>query len=181
MKQNEEIILIQAAAAGDIESFNRLCERYYPAIVAIAYSLLADRGLAEDVAQEALFVAYRDLSKLKKISLFGRWLAGISRNVAIDMAKRRKKETFISIEDCGSLSKEQNGQNNNVDVIRSIVAALPVKLREIIYLRFYNQMSYQEIAKLSGISQQAVNGRLRRAKKLIVKKLSRHTSIEVDL
>jgi RNA polymerase sigma factor (sigma-70 family) len=180
VKQNEEI-LIQAAAAGDVESFNRLCERYYPAIVAICYSQLADRDLAEDAAQETLSIAYSDLSKLKNADRFGCWLAGISRNIAVDMAKRRKRETFISTEDCVSFSKEQNEQNENVDAIRSIVAALPVKLREIIYLRFYNQMSYQEISKLLGISQQAVNGRLRRSKKFIAKKLNRLNSIEVDL
>jgi hypothetical protein len=48
VEQNDEINLVQAASDGDVDSFNRLCEHYYPAITAIAYSQLFDRGLAED-------------------------------------------------------------------------------------------------------------------------------------
>jgi DNA-directed RNA polymerase specialized sigma24 family protein len=49
--------LVAAALKGDAESFSRLCEQYYPALVAVAYSQLSDRGLAEDAAQEALLTA----------------------------------------------------------------------------------------------------------------------------
>jgi RNA polymerase sigma factor (sigma-70 family) len=181
VKQNEETILVQAAAGGDIESFNRLCKQYYPAIVAICYSQFTDRGLAEDAAQEALFVAYRDLSKLKNADRFGRWLTGICRNIAADMAKARIKERQVPVRDGNPVTISEHKQNDHIKVVRDIVSALPAKLKEVIFLRFYNQMSYQEIAKLLGISQQAVNGRLRRAKKIIVKKLNRLTSIEVDL
>ena len=121
MKQNEEIILIQAAAKGDTESFNRLCERYYPVIVAIAYSQLTDRALAEDAAQEAFFAAFRNLSKLKRADHFGRWLVRICRNIAVDMAKARKKETLISTKDCYSVSKEHNEQDNHVEAVKKII------------------------------------------------------------
>ena len=181
MKQNEETILVQAAANGDAESFNSLCERYYPAIVAICYSQLSDRSLAEDAAQEAMFIAFCNLSKLKNINLFGRWLAGISRNVASDMAKARKKETFLPTADCDLVSKEQKEQDDHVEAVKNIIAGLPVKAKEIIYLRFYNQMSYHQISNLLGISQQAVNGRIRRAKKIIAKELHHQDFAEVDL
>lgn len=181
MKQNEEIILIQAAAKGDTESFNRLCEQYYPIIVAICYSQLSDRSLAEDATQEAFFAAFRNLSKLKKADYFGKWLVRICRNIAADMAKAKKKEALISTKDCDSIPKEQNEQDDHVEAVKKIIAELPVKVREIIYLRFYNQMSYQEIGNLLGISQQAVNGRIRRAKKIIAKELHHQGFAEVDL
>jgi len=181
VKQNEETNLVQAAAGGDIESFNRLCERYYPALVAICYSRLADRDLAEDAAQEALFVAYRDLSKLKKAGRFGRWLTGICRNIAANMAKARIKERQVMIRGDNPVAISEHKQKDHIEAVRDIISTLPAKMKEVIFLRFYNQMSYQDIAKLLGISQQAVNGRLRRAKKLIVKKLNRLTPIEVDL
>ena len=181
VKQSEEIILVQSAAEGDVESFNRLCERYYPAIVAICYSQLSDRGLAEDAAQEAFFVAFKDLSKLRKTNFFGRWLAGISRNIANDMVKARIKERQVPIRDCEPVTIDEQMHGERVEVLRNIIAELPVKLKEVIFLRFYNQMNYQEIGKLLGISQEAVNGRLRRAKKRIIRELGRQTSIEVDL
>ncbi len=181
VKQNEEIILIQAAAEGNAESFNSLCKHYYSAIVAICYSRLSDRGLAEDAAQEAFFVAFRDLSKLKKASFFGRWLTGISRNIAHDMAKARKRDMHIPIEDCDSVSKGQNERDYHVEAIKNIIDGLPVKLKEVIYLRYYNQLSYQEISNMLGITKEAVNGRLRRAKKSIAKILHHQDFIEVDL
>ena len=181
VEQNDEINLVQAASNGDIDSFSRLCERYYPAITAIAYSQLFDRGLAEDAAQETLFVAFRDILKLKKAKHFGRWLAGICRNIASDMAKARRRNKLIPIEDCESFTSEDNKQDSHDELVRSIIARLPDKMREVIYLRYYNKMSYQEISKLLGISQEAVNGRLRRAKKIIAKELVRRASVEVNL
>ena len=181
VKEDTETILVQAALNGDTDSFNRLCERYYSAMVAIAYSRLCDRDLAEDAAQEAFFVAFCDISKLKKADHFGRWLAKISRHIASDMAKARRRDKLIPIEDCDSVSNDEDKQDKNVELVRRIISELPVKLREVIYLRYYDKMSYQQISNLLGISQEAVNGRLRRAKKLIAKKLLRRASVEVKL
>lgn len=165
---------------GDSESFSRFCERYYSAIVAIAYSRLSDRNLAEDAAQEAFLVAFRNISQLKKASHFGRWLAKISRNIASDMAKARRRDKLIPIEDCDSVSNNRDEQDN-VDVVRRIISGLPVRIREVIYLRYYEKMSYQQISNMLGISQEAVNGRLRRAKKAIARKLRSKSSVEVKL
>lgn len=181
VKDNTETNLVQAASNGDADSFSKLCERYYSAMVAIAHSQLADRSLAEDAAQEAFFVAFRDISKLKKANHFGRWLAKISRNIASDMAKARRRNKLIPIEDCDSVSNDEDKHDNNVEVVRRIISDLPVKIREVIYLRYYDKMSYQQISDILGISQEAVNGRLRRAKKLIARKLLRKTSVEVKL
>ena len=180
VKEEWETNLVHAASNGDCESFSRLCERYYSAIVAIAYSHLRDRNLAEDVAQEAFLVAFRDISRLKKASHFGRWLAKISRNIASDMAKARRRDKLIPIEDYDCVSKDKD-EKDNVDVVRRIITELPVKIREVIYLRYYEKMSYRQISDMLGISQEAVNGRLRRAKKVIARKLLSKSSVEVNL
>ena len=181
VKDNTETNLVQAASNGDADSFGRLCERYYSAMVAIAYSQLADCNLAEDAAQEAFFVAFRDISKLKNANHFGRWLARISRNIASDMAKARRRNKLFPIENCDSASNDEDKEDNNVEVVRRIISELPVKIREVIYLRYYDKMSYQQLSDILGISQEAVNGRLRRAKKLIAKKLLQKGSVEVKL
>ena len=83
---------VQAALGGDLDSFGRLCARYYSAQMAIAYSVLGDHQLAEDAAQEAFARALVNLRKLKDPEKFGSWLAHICRNVAIDMARARLRE-----------------------------------------------------------------------------------------
>ena len=181
VKEKTETTLVRAALKGDADSFGRLCERYYSAIVAIAYSRLSDRHLAEDAAQEAFFVAFRNISKLKKERHFSRWVAGICRNIASDMAKARTRDKLVPIQDCEPLSKNEDKETRDVEIVRSIVAELPVKMKEVIFLRYYNQMSYQQITDVLGISQEAVNGRLRRGRKIVARKLRRRTSVEVEL
>ena len=173
--------LVQAASKGDADSFSRLCTRYYPAMVAIAYSRLSDKDLAEDAAQEAFYIAFRDISRLKNADLFVRWLARICRNISSDMAKKRKRNEHIQLEDCEIHSSEKVEQSNYDELVKDIISKLPLKSKEIVFLKFYNKLSYEEISKVLGISQEAVNGRLRRAKKFIAKELSRLDSIEVDL
>ena len=87
MTETADANLVAAALKGDADSFSRLCERYYPALVAIAYARLSDRDLAEDAAQEALLTAFRDITRVKKPERFAGWLAAICRNIALDMAR----------------------------------------------------------------------------------------------
>jgi RNA polymerase sigma-70 factor (ECF subfamily) len=116
--ENRETNLVAAARKGDAESFSRLCEQHYPALVAIAYSQLADRGLAEDAAQEALLIAYRDITRLKEAGCFLPWLAVICRNVAIDMVKARARERHAGIEDCSPVADLCHHENDTVTVVR---------------------------------------------------------------
>ncbi|MHC4226893.1 MAG: RNA polymerase sigma factor [Planctomycetota bacterium] len=181
MKEKTEITLVRAALKGDAESFGRLCERYYSAMVAIGYSRLGDRNLAEDAAQEAFFLAFRNILKLKKKRHFSRWVAGICRNIASDMAKARNRDKCVPIQDCESLSSNKDETGENIEVVRSIIAELPVSMKEVVFLRYYNKISYQQIADILGISQEAVNGRLRRAKKIIARELRCRASVEIEI
>jgi DNA-directed RNA polymerase specialized sigma24 family protein len=71
--------LVKAAQGGCIESFGRLYTRYYSAMVAIGYSLLGDKSLAEDAAQETFVKAAIKLKHLRKPKSFGKWLSMICR------------------------------------------------------------------------------------------------------
>jgi RNA polymerase sigma-70 factor (ECF subfamily) len=150
-------------------------------MVAIAYSYVCDRNLAEDAAQEAFVEAFCTIAKLKRKERFARWLAAICRNTAIDMAKTRVKEKCIRLEDCSSISEEKRKEDKHVETVRGVIGKLPEHMREVIFLRYYNQMSYEQISEILGISEQAVNGRLRRAKKIVAKQLLREASVEVNL
>lgn len=178
MTENTDVNLVSAALRGDAESFSRLCERHYPALVAIAYSQLADRGLAEDAAQEALLIAYRNAAKLKDAGRFLPWLAAICRNTAIDMAKTRTRERRVGIGDGSSVPMVSHHENDAVAVVRGIILRLRPDLRDIILLRYYNEMSYEQMAALLGVSEEAVNGQLRRARKIIRRQWQRHAARE---
>ena len=171
MRDLEDQILVQQALHADPESFGELCRRYYDSLVAIAGSILTDRHLAEDAAQEALAAACRDLAKLKKPERFGPWVGAICRNVAKDMLRQLQKqqepvETNAGNEpDC--LEDERDA------ILDQALQQLPQHLREVIFLRFYNEMSYEQMAKVLGATEQMIDGRLRRAKKKIATYLTR--------
>ena len=180
MTENSETNLVAAARNGDAESFGRLCEQHYPALVAIAYSQLADRSLAEDAAQETVLVAFRDIAKLKDAGRFLPWLAAICRNTAIDMAKARARERGAQAEDCGPVADLCHHENNTVAVVREIIFRLDPDVRDIIVLRYYNGMTYEQIAGMLGVSEESINGKLRRARNTIRRELQRRASMEIE-
>ena len=157
--------LVRRALQADPESFGRLCERYYPSLVAVADSILLDHHLAEDAAQEALAYACRQLPMLKKPELFGPWVAAICRNVARDMLRdRQRRRPPVADGEAQEPDCRQDGQD---EILAEALRHLPQHLREVVYLRFYNGLSYQQIASVLGASQESIDGRLRRAKKEI--------------
>jgi len=165
-----ETKLVEAAFNGDIDSFGKLCQQYYGPMVAIAYSVVSDHQLAEDAAQESFARALVSLRKLKKQTRFAPWLAAICRNVAKDMVATKVRQ--ISTKDFSQAV--QNNTDENAPVIRQAIEQLPVSAKELVVLRYYNGLSYEQIASVLGISQAAINGRLTRAKRKMADYLKRN-------
>jgi RNA polymerase sigma-70 factor (ECF subfamily) len=163
-----EIKLVEAAVSGNIESFGKLCQRYYPALVAVGYSVLGDHQLAEDAAQESFARALVNLKNLKNKRKFVSWLATICRNVAKDMVatKARRVSTYDY-----SQAAQNNNYDDNSSSIRRAIEQLPVSAKELVVLRYYNGLSYEEIGSVLGISKATINGRLTRAKRTMAKYL----------
>lgn len=160
--------LVEAAVGGDLESFGQLAGGYYSSMIAIAYSVVADHQLAEDAAQEAFAKALVSLRKLKRPGRFAAWLAQICRNTAVDMARARARAVpTADIADCSEIVGEQV----DTEAVREAIAELPRVERELITLRYYSRLSYEQISDVLGISKAAVNGRLTRTKQKLGKQL----------
>jgi len=162
MIQEPDTILVEAAIDGDPESFTELCRRYYPSMVAIAHSLLGDRHLAEDAAQETFAKAAVKLPQLRQTNKFAGWLAAICRNQARNMARR---ENGLQTTDELSTIAIKSERDDSSDIVKQALKKLSAPARELVFLRYYDGLSYERISELLGISEQAINGRLRRAKK----------------
>ncbi len=181
MTQKPDLALVEAAINGDADSFTELCRRYYPAMVAIAHSVLGDRHLAEDAAQQAFAKAALKLPQLKKESRFAGWLAVICRNVAKDMARNVGAGLRVCPTDDLSMIAAKSNDDDTTETIREAISKLSASARELIFLRYYDGMSYEQISAVLGISEQAINGRLRRAKKKMADYLRRNGFGEVRL
>jgi RNA polymerase sigma-70 factor (ECF subfamily) len=145
-------------------------------MVALAYSAAGDICVAEDAAQETFAIACQNLSKLKNKDKFAAWLAGICRNVAKQMNRQEFHKNTHRLPSLQS-PREENIFN---DEVRRIVWQLRHHYREPIVLRYYDNLSYEQIASVLGISVQAVHGRLIRAKRKVAKQLKRVGVTEVD-
>ncbi|MFC1764635.1 RNA polymerase sigma factor [Planctomycetota bacterium] len=169
MQDNRERNLVDEAVGGDIESFGELCRRYYSPMVAIAYSLVGDHQLAEDAAQESFARALVNLRNLKDQTRFAPWLAGICRNVAKDIVAAKSRQ--ISTKDL-RLAADQNDSEENGMLIRRAIEQLPTGARELIVLRYYDKLSYEQLASVLGVSRAAIRGRLARAKRKMARYLT---------
>ncbi len=162
--------LAAASIRGDADSFVILCRRYYAALVTVAHAVLRDGHLAEDAAQEALAKACRKIDSLKDPRRVGEWLMAICRNEAIDMSRRNPDMEQLSDKDMAADNCEEDAQ---VAAVRDAIERLPAESRELLYLKYRNELSYEEIASLLATTPEAVHGRLRRAKEAVKAHLER--------
>ena len=143
--------------------------------MAVAYHVLGDHQLAEDAAQEALARALANLRKLKRRDKFAPWLAQICRNVAVDIARTRAREVRAD-----GVPQRYEGDQGTVAVraMRAAIDNLPLSMREVVILRYYDNCSYEQISSVLGLSKMTINGRLTRAKRKLAKSLRRQGVLE---
>ena len=170
--------LVAAARQGDVGSFAELYHRYYGAAVGIAYSALSDRHLAEDAAQEAFAVACRDLGRLRRDDRFVHWLNAICRKVAKRLVKWKSRNGLPEDYPWAAAAAANDGQTESAEeraaLVRQAVGRLSVGGREIVVLRYFSDLTHEQIAAVLGISRDAVHSRLCRARRKMAEFLSRN-------
>jgi RNA polymerase sigma-70 factor (ECF subfamily) len=160
--------LVEKACRGDVGSFRTLYERHYSMAVAIAYSRVHDRHLAEDAAQEAFVVACRQIHTLKEGARFPQWLGTIVRRSASAMEQRPQPGDSLQVELAATLDELED-----FSFVRDAILRLPAAQREAIYLRYYSELSYEEIAETTGMTKNSIHGQLQRARRTLAKYLGK--------
>lgn len=173
MQRNAEYEIVEAARRGDAESFGALYTRHYASIVWLAYSILLDRSLAEDAAQQTFVKACKKLPDLKRADRFVPWLAQICRNEAHQLIRDRKRGQSALQTEVDDESVPAS-QGPDLGLVKAAVDALAPMYREIVVLHYYHRMDYRQIAATLGIAGHTVRGRLFRARKQIEQTLRRN-------
>ncbi len=173
MQHEAEQRIVEAARGGDAESFGTLYARHYQAMFWLAYSILLNRTLAEDVAQQAFVKACEKLADLKRADRFVPWLSRICRNEAHQVLRDRQKRQSVALVDIeGEAAHETDGPD--LRLVKAAVDRLRPMYREIVVLHYYHQMDYRQIASTLGVADHTVRGRLFRARKQIERILRRN-------
>ena len=153
------------------EEITRLVETHQLALLRLCFAYLHDRSLAEDAVQETFLKAYRKLDQFQGKANVKTWLSAIAINSCRDMSRGswfRHIDRSISIDQLPMRLEQANPEDDAVSVE---VMNLPIRLREVVLLYYFEDMNTNEIAETLRISQQAVSSRLMRARAKLRKAL----------
>ena len=173
--------LVRQTLAGRSSAYEELVRRWSARVLAFCHTKVRSAHAAEDLAQETLLRGYRALPTLAEPDKFGCWLHGIALRACLDWLKRKENQQvgFAALgrnED--ALAEAAEGPLERLarqEQLRSLVGeveALPDECREVIMLYYYQDVTYQEIADMLGVSSATVNARLTRARNLLRQRMS---------
>lgn len=152
----------------------RLVVAYAPLIFHVAFSILHDRGLAEDVVQETMIKAWRHREEFRGDSSLKTWLIRIGRNTAIDALRRRRDQftadgTVPETADRSAVADVERLSEGRADLaeLGSALGELDELSRTIVILREIDSLSYQEIADALEVPVSTVKTRLLRARRTL--------------
>src|SRR3989442_9180947 len=167
--------LVELVLADDQDAFSVLVERYKDAVQNLAYRMLSNAAEAEDVTQETFVRAYTQLATYKPAHKFSTWLLSIASHLAIDQLRRRRflalpleDVPFLEwITDVGTGPEQSALEGEQQDEIQAYLRRLPSKYRAVIVLRYWYDLSYEEIGMALNLTPALVKARLHRARDLL--------------
>lgn len=183
MTHEEETRIIRAVLDGDVNQFAFLVRAYEKIVYNLALRTLRDPQDAMDAAQETFLRAYRALPSFRGDSKFSVWLYRLTANVCTDMLRKRSRtpevsltdeeETVLDIPDerfCPQTELEKKQLRQSV---RRGLEKLPDEFRQVLLLRELGGLSYDEIARATGLEPGTVKTRIFRARKKLAAILMR--------
>lgn len=171
----QEQVWLDKARQGDRESFGMLIEAYQGPVYNLAYRMLNNAGEAEEAAQEAFIRAYTRLDSYDPGRKFSTWLLSITSNYCIDQLRKRR-HVMLSIDEPlpphPALQSEKEAgperhmvQSEQQQLVQTLLQGLPEEYREAVVLRYWHDLSYEEIAEMMETSVSAIKSRLFRARR----------------
>lgn len=171
----DEPLWLEQARKGDKESFGKLIDAYQGPVFNLAYRMLSNADEAEQAAQEAFIRAWTRLDSYNPQHKFSTWLLSITSNYCIDLIRKRRKQ-LLSIDgplpphpaltsEQASGPEAQAVQGEQQQVVQALLESLPEEYREAVVLRYWYDMSYDEIAEVMKTTVSAIKSRLFRARR----------------
>lgn len=178
--------LISQYTNGNEEAFSALLNRHKDRVYTTIYLIVKDQYLAEDLMQEVFIKTIKTIKsgKYNEEGKFLPWILRIAHNIAIDHFRKNKRYPMIVMEDGsnvfntlefseGSVEEEQIKQDTYA-LMKAYIKELPESQREVLIMRHYMQMSFQEIADATNVSINTALGRMRYALLNLRKKLKQN-------
>ena len=182
-KALEDFDLIdKAVLEKDQHAYALLMKRYKKAVYFMVLKMIRDADDAEDLTMEAFAKAFRNLERFKKDYTFSTWLFRIATNNTIDFIRKKKLRTLslntslsddsgnpvsIDVEDREDNPQDEFIKSLRMEMVRMFVDKLPAKYRRLVQLRYFDELSYEEIAQELDKPLGTVKAQLHRSRELL--------------
>ncbi|MFN6088154.1 MAG: RNA polymerase sigma factor [Cyclobacteriaceae bacterium] len=182
-KALEDFRLIDIAVGGDDKAYAKLLQRYKRPVYHVILKMVRNVDDAEDLMMESFSKAFRSLHRFKKDFTFSTWLFRIATNNTIDFIRKKKLNTLsientftdddggsvsIDIQDKGNLDPQEEAiRLQKEELMQVFVNMLPPKYQKLVRLRYFHELSYEEIAAELEAPLGTVKAQLHRARELL--------------
>jgi len=178
LQQMSDEDLMEQFQAGTVEAFNILVERYSERLMHYLYGFLGDARRCEDLLQETFLRVYRNRHSYQRIAKFSTWLYTIAGNLARSEYRKRKRRRVYSIQSVNRDDEEyeialpdetflpdKHAESTIQDkYIQEALRSIPADFREVVVLRDVQQLTYEEIAQITGLPMGTVKSRINRGR-----------------
>ena len=176
-KSEDDVALVRQCLAGDQAAFEPLVERYHRPLINVAARLLGSRDEALDSAQNAFIKAYENLESFDQNQRFFSWLYQILRNECLNVLRSRRPSAPLP-EDLAAHGSPADAlhEEQRRTAVQAALMTLPDEQREVVLLRHFTELSYDEIAVATGVPVKTVKSRLYSARQRLAIVLSHEKS-----
>ncbi len=169
MRKNDQIddrIHVIQAQLGDDDAFMKLVDRYSGRLLYYIRCLLEDADRSDDVLQEVWLTVYKKLDTVRNASVFSVWLYRIARNRAIRLLRDESRYVYVErYDESGFIDDDRERLLfDDIDRLHGVLTTLSPEQKEVIVLRYFEEMTYQEISDILGCSIGTVRSRIHYAK-----------------
>ncbi len=181
---HNDVELIQHILEGDDDAFSSLVRKYRKQVHALAWRIVGDFHIAEEITQDAFLKAYMELATLKEPQRFGSWMSVITRRRCLAWLRKKRLWTH-SLEHLEQTDnerleeamyseyvveeKERTAAETQREVVKKLLAKLQESERTVLTLHYFGEMTCSEIGEFLGVSANTIKSRLHRAQQRLKK------------
>jgi RNA polymerase sigma factor (sigma-70 family) len=155
MQHKTDLELVNEFKDGKVEGFNELVRRYQEKTYWVARRIIGNHDEADDIVQDVFVRVYNALKNFRSESGFYTWLYRITKNVSLNALQKKKFKEFIQYDDTMDISVDKTDQADELlskkeyhAALEKAIERLPAKQKMIFIMRYYDEMPYEQMAKV---------------------------------
>ncbi|CUS79275.1 RNA polymerase, sigma-24 subunit, RpoE [Candidatus Kryptonium thompsonii] len=183
----DEVEIVQLAKDGDEKAFEFIVKKYQNKVANLIFKIIGDASIVEDLTQEVFLRVIESLKEYKFGSALYTWIYRITVNICIDEIRRRQRSRAYSLSDVLSQNPKAEPSHSHVEktveqkemreIIEEAISKLPPEYKTALILREFEDLPYEEIARVLKIRVGTVKSRIFRARKLLAEHLKEYKDL----